>query len=508
MLSSPAIRLLWLSVCLCTFLSLGQAQEYSVGAGEIRFDGTLVSHDATGNSLVLSVTSFTLSNGKSSKLVIVKSKTVLVSPATVYLVNSDTATKVAPSLVAGMPITVIGKDVGSGKDFSARLVAWKEEPSTPGATNILDDKEVKLKAGETRFEGKLTGIFTETNLTVSVFTKATAGGEKTDVFPLESKTVLMDENTILRSRGDANRKLKFEDLKIGERVTFAGKVSGDKVKAREIAIWEADNSSSEDVGSVSISGAVSALIDQADAAYEAKAYEEAIKILNRAMQAADGADDRAGRGLALDRLGNAYGEINQVQKAVSAFEGALTVWRSMNNEEMESSTLNNLGLLLGNSDQLEKAVPILEKAVQLGRGHDPRGLSLSLLNLASAYTEQKKYDKTLEVLLEALPLVRQNKKFDNTAVLISRIARFYAILGKPQQALEYAEQAEPLLADMQDKSYQAIANYYVGSAYLSANRNAKGLEFYQRALAIYTELGSKEDVEGLKEEIAAIEKPA
>ena len=114
----------------------------------------------------------------------------------------------------------------------------------------------------------------------------------------------------------------------------------------------------------------------------------------------------------------------------------------------------------------------------------------------------------LTPLLEALPLVRQNKKFDNTAVLISRIARFYAILGKPQQAIEYAEQAEPLLADMQDKSYQAIANYYVGSAYLSANRNAKGLEFYQRALAIYTELGSKEDVEGLKEEIAAIEKPA
>lgn len=175
MLSLPVVRLLWLSILLCTFLSLAQAQEYSVGVGEIRFDGTLVAYDATGNSLVLSVTSFTLSNGKSSRLATVKSKTVLVSPVTVYLINSDTATKVALSLVAGTPITVIGKDVGSGKDFSARLVAWKEEPSTPGATNMLDDKEVKLKAGETRFEGKLTGILTETNLTVSVLAVAQVG---------------------------------------------------------------------------------------------------------------------------------------------------------------------------------------------------------------------------------------------------------------------------------------------------------------------------------------------
>ena len=93
-------------------------------------------------------------------------------------------------------------------------------------------------------------------------------------------------------------------------------------------------------------------------------------------------------------------------------------------------------------------------------------------------------------------------------MLIARIARYYGIVGKPTQALDYAQKAELLLGEMEDKKYQATATYYVGSAYLRANRKAKGLEHFKRALAICTELGAKEDFESLTEEITEIEKTA
>src|SRR5690606_12975527 len=112
--------------------------------------------------------------------------------------------------------------------------------------------------------------------------------------------------------------------------------TGVKVKAREIAIWEADNSASESIGSVRISGVVSVLLGRAEQATAARAYEEAVRALNRALEAADGVGDRAGRGLTLDRLGSVYDEMNQPQKSLAAYQGALATWRALGDSQNES----------------------------------------------------------------------------------------------------------------------------------------------------------------------------
>lgn len=500
-------------LCSC-LVSTSRAQEYSVNAGEIRFDGTLVSLNEAKTSLVLNVVSFTLPSGKSSKLAVAKPKTILLSPATTLQVAGKPGVQAASFLQAGAALVVVGKDSGSGKDFPARAV-WVSAPedgSTPaGAANPgegADPNEVVIRAGETRFDGKITGILSTTNFITTVFSSTDAKGQKTDIFSSPSKTVLLQDTTLLRSRGDAARKLNFSDLKIGLRVTFVGKDTGGNIKAREIAVWEADNSTSESIGVVRVSMGVSLLLNQADQAYSAKAYEETIRILNRSLQAADGANDRPGRGLTLDRLASVYGDIDQAEKAFAAYEGALSIWRATGDSQNESTTLNNLGLLLAGTGQMEKAATTLERAVQLARKGDPRGLALSLQNLAEAYSELEKNDLALEALIEALPVVRRLRKGpDDEGVLLARIARLYGVVKKPEEAVNYAQQAAPLIEQMRDKSSQAAAIYYSGVAYLLAGRKPQALELYKRALVLYTELGEKEDAASMAEEIASLENP-
>lgn len=512
---SFVLRSLVAGFLLLGLVRCGVAQEYSVGAGEIRFDGALVSFDDTKKIIVLNVETFTLPSGKSSHLPAPKPKNILLSPQTKLAATGKFGDQVLPLLQPGAVLVVIGKDAGSGKDLPARTIFVGEPAaaSTPAASVAVtppsDPNDIALQAGEMRYDARVTGILSATNITVSVFGVSNAAGESTELFPAQTKTLVLEPATPLRSRGDATRKLKFEDLKIGSRITFATKDDDIKVRAREIAIWETENSSSESIGVVTVSGPVSALLGQAEQAENARAYEESVRLLNRALQAADGMDDRAGRALTLSRLGSVYGDMNQPQKAFAAFEGALATWRAMNNSQNQATTLNNYGILLGKHGQQEKAVEILERAVQLGRGGNPRGMALTLQNLAEAYSNAGKNDKSLDAALEALPFVRQTKKIaDDEAVLLAEIARLYAIQKNAAKATEYAALSEALLDQMREKRTQAYTTRVLGVTYQANGQVPRAIEFYKRSQALYTGLEENEIVTRIGEEIAKLQKPA
>ncbi len=503
-------RSLIVAVVLLAFAQSAFAQDVVIGAGEIRFDGTVVSYDAAAKKLVMNVASFTLPSGKSSKLAAPKPKTVLLAAET--KMSAVGAGEAAPLLVAGAPVMVIAKEAGTGKDVTARLVmvAAPQAGSTPGASEDgADPNDVALKPGEVRFDARVTGILSANNITVSVFSTTDEKGETQELFPTLTKTILMNAATPLRSRGDASKKLTVNDLKIGSRVTFSGKDGGAKIKATEVAVWEEDKSKSESIGSVSISGPVSMLLKRADQATDAKAYEEGVKILTTALRTAEGLGDRAGRGLTLDRLANAYEEMNQPQKALDHFEKALSVWRGLGDTQNESTTLNNLGIFYMRSDQKDKAVETLERAVKLSRGGDPRGVALTLQNLAGAYSGADKMDKSIETMLEALPFVKQTRKtVDDETMLLSRLARAYAEQKNTAKANEYSEQALALIDQVGEKMSQAYVARVVASAYANTGQKPKALELYKRAQGLYTELEQKEEGERVAKAIENLDKPA
>jgi tetratricopeptide (TPR) repeat protein len=489
--------------------------DFEIRAGEIRFDGTLVSYDAAAEKLVLSVVSFSLPNGKSSKLAAPKPKTVVIAAETKLSVAGAPQAQAAPLMVAGAPLMVIAREAGTGKDVTARLImvappaGSTPDGSTPAAGESADPNEVAIRPGEARFDARVTGILSATNITVSVFSITNDKGETQELFPTLTKTIVLDANTPLRSRGDASRKLTINDFNIGSRVSFSGKDGGGaKIKAGEVAIWEENDAKSEHIGSVTVSAPVSMLLDRADQAMNAGAHEEAVRILLSSLRAAETADDRPGRGMTLGRLAISYGRLNQTQKAFEAFESALVVWRALGNTQSESTTLNNMGNLFRRTNQIEKAVVALERAVQLSRGGDPRGTTLTLQNLAGAYTEAEKYDKALETSLEALTFVRQVKKgVEAEAELLADIARLYAETKNSEKSAEYSRQAEALLDQIADKEMQAYIAYTIGAAYATSGKKPKALEFYKRAQSLYVELEQKESADNIAKEIAELDKP-
>jgi hypothetical protein len=95
-----------------------------IGAGEIQLEGKVRTISTVHKTFVLDVVSFTLPNGKTSKLAAPKPKTITVSAGTLLHWRDDVQHKPTLSdLKPGDLVAVIGKDAGTGGVLPAREVA-------------------------------------------------------------------------------------------------------------------------------------------------------------------------------------------------------------------------------------------------------------------------------------------------------------------------------------------------------------------------------------------------
>lgn len=105
---------------------------------EIRVDGTVASVAVAGHKLVVQAASFTLPDGRTSKLAVPKPKTVTVTDRTMLHQRRDDALALTlAELKPGLEVTALGSDLGSGKELPARLIVVGPPDSGERPTMIL-----------------------------------------------------------------------------------------------------------------------------------------------------------------------------------------------------------------------------------------------------------------------------------------------------------------------------------------------------------------------------------
>lgn len=485
----------------CCLTALASAQEYSASEGEIRFDGTLVSFNEDAKTLIINVSSFTLPSGKSSELAAAKPKTITLLPTTAISIKDLPDAQFAPYLKAGARIIVVGKDAGTGTVVPARLVLVipPAGASTPSAGASEEPKEPAegepiVRAGETRYEGKVTGVLSPQVFIVSVALQINDAGETTELTATQNKTVEMSADTNVHSRSDAAQKLKFDDVKVGQRVTLVGKGTGRIVKAREVAIWQEDSSKTRYHGSVTVSQAVAVLSKKGDDARDARIYDEAIKFYNQALQAAQGANDSNGQALIYGRLGLTYRQLKQNKRAMESFQSALAIWKRIGNDASAGLTWLSISRIHTEAKETRQARVAVDEAI---RGLEAGGNSLII---AMAYGQrghiQADQDQMTEALASwqrALSISRQFKSVDDERTWLAQVAIAHSKLNQTAKATETIMQLLPLIPLAEEKSEQATSYYMIGMAYRNLSDNAKAIENMKRAETIFTEAGQREN---------------
>jgi tetratricopeptide (TPR) repeat protein/transcriptional regulator with XRE-family HTH domain len=270
---------------------------------------------------------------------------------------------------------------------------------------------------------------------------------------------------------------------------------------------------------------------------------DALIIHGQALDAARRAADPAGEAQALNGLGFAHLRLGRHGLATEHFALALGAFRRAGDETGEARACNNLGLVELRSGRLERAAVRFEAALLLFRRvGDPVGAGRTRNNLGIVDATLGRYEPAAEQHRRALALFRQAGDRIGEAHALTDLGLVEQRLGHGERAARRHRRALALFRITGDRDgeawarnglgevahasgdqaaaltqhagaltaaagtgardQQARAHAGLGRAYLAAGDPARAREHYERALALYRELGMPE-ADQLSELLAA-----
>jgi tetratricopeptide (TPR) repeat protein len=194
--------------------------------------------------------------------------------------------------------------------------------------------------------------------------------------------------------------------------------------------------------------------------YYAEKYSHLIKVMNRALEI----DPKLAQ--AYYNRGNAYSDLNQLEKAIEDYDRALEI------DPKLAQAYNNRGNAYSKLNQLEKAIEDYDRALEIdpeyAQAYNNRGTAYSDLNQLEKAIED--YDRALEID----PKLAQAYNNRGTA---------YSKLNQLEKAIEDYDRALELQENLPDRG--ARVYYFLGSALEKVKNFEKASHVFKTAGIIF-----------------------
>ncbi|MBL8149820.1 MAG: tetratricopeptide repeat protein, partial [Blastocatellia bacterium] len=213
-------------------------------------------------------------------------------------------------------------------------------------------------------------------------------------------------------------------------------------------------------------------------------YKEALDYYNRSLLIRKKLGDLPGQASIFNNLGLFYASHGDIEKGIELLTEALRIREKEGNRDETGRVLNNLGLCYRYGGELEIATSYFEKALNIRTelGQDGESV-ITLLNLASVYEAKRDYDKALEILHKGLERNR-DKEGPSGAGLLNRIGVIYGKIGKYEKSIELLKEALALRQKQSEKQAEAAVLHNLGDTYHGLKEFEKAETYYNQSLAL------------------------
>ena len=203
-------------------------------------------------------------------------------------------------------------------------------------------------------------------------------------------------------------------------------------------------------------------------------------------------EDRQGEGLFLGKLGIAYHDLGQVERAIGYYQQALIVSQKIGDRRGEGNMLGNLGLAYSDLGQTEQAIWYHEQALKISQEiSDRRGEGADLGNLGNVYRALGQVEQAIDYYQQALGISREIGDRRNEGSWLGNLGLAYNDLGQVEQAIDYYQQALTISREIGDRHGESNRLGNLGNAYNTLGQVGQAIDYYQQALAISREIGDR-----------------
>jgi CHAT domain-containing protein/tetratricopeptide (TPR) repeat protein len=220
------------------------------------------------------------------------------------------------------------------------------------------------------------------------------------------------------------------------------------------------------------------------------AFEQSLPIVRKAEQTTKALSLEA---KITSNIGTIVGTQNNNQKALYHYLQALSIYRHLSNRLSEAICLTNIGNIYTIIGQSEESLQWYEQALSIYRelDSDKRRVASILNSRGVAEYSQGRYLQAIEDQKASLELWRKLSNTGKQGWTLSLLAANHIELQQPQTALELLNDALPLIRKGGDRLNEAYALHWLGDVYRLFGKADEAIEYYQQALDLSQPMNRK-----------------
>ncbi len=190
-------------------------------------------------------------------------------------------------------------------------------------------------------------------------------------------------------------------------------------------------------------------------------------------------------------LGTAYREHGDLQRAIEAYEKALTLNLKIGRDSGAAIQYGNIGAILAQQGLHERAQENFRNALVIHQKlDDQESMSRQYHNLGCSYGEQGNLDQAIQMINKAINISNSIGNEPAVAQNYSSLATFYLIKGDTPQSLKFFLKSLEIQERIGDLHNAARTYYKLGMLYHKNNSDSKQTRiYYEKAKALFDMVG-------------------
>jgi len=222
-------------------------------------------------------------------------------------------------------------------------------------------------------------------------------------------------------------------------------------------------------------------------------YQDLVAVSEIGLASARALGDLPREAAALNNLGLAHEELNQIEAATGALTQALAIHGELGNQSGETAAWGNLGNVNQRAGRYPDALRCFQHALVLTRQTGQRSFERTTRgNLGHLYDAMGDYGQAAGFSEQALAMCREDGDRHGEAFALVALAGAYRGLRQAEQALATYGQARKLSEQIGAKVWQGLALLGLGDTLRDLGRAGEARICWQEALAALSEVGSAE----------------
>jgi CHAT domain-containing protein/tetratricopeptide (TPR) repeat protein len=237
-----------------------------------------------------------------------------------------------------------------------------------------------------------------------------------------------------------------------------------------------------------------ALYNEGIALFQTGQLQAALSKYEAALQLFRTLGWRSWEGGTLSRIGDVYHWLGQYEQALESYQQALAIHREISDRAWERTTLSSLGGVYRNRGQYSQALEFYKQALVIEQEiGDQAWKGSHLHNIGVTCNHLEQYEQALNSFEQALFIRKHLGDRAGEGETLNSMALTYDFQEQYEQALKYHQQALAIKQDMGDRQGEGAVLNNIAAVYNHVKQHQQALEYYQQALTIVREVGNQEN---------------